>query len=102
MLPGLGQLYNGQIGKALRLLLGTALLLVGSVAVLLFAIGQGPGVFNRYGVAFLFLALASIVAFLIGFIAGLFLWASAVIDARRSALALSAGEDARRVSFFRL
>ena len=102
VVPGLGQLYNGQPAKALRLFAGTVALIGGSLALLLWGISAGPAVYNSLGLVFLLLALAIIVVFLTAFIAGLYVWGSAFIDAYASARSLSAGEDAARITFFHL
>ncbi len=77
-------------------------MIAASLAVLLWAIGQGPEVYNSMGLMFLVLAMASIAVFLLGFIGGLYMWASAVNDAYVSAVVIGDGGDARRISMFHL
>ncbi|GAC1343990.1 MAG: hypothetical protein NVSMB29_17250 [Candidatus Dormibacteria bacterium] len=93
LIPGLGQLYNLQVGKAL-FFLPAALL---PTVVLAFGFGHvagnlGPTLLNRGdGALFPFVALFGVLVFLGLFILGLTFWASAVVDARRSAQELSEG-----------
>lgn len=92
VVPGLGQLYNLQPRKAAFFLLAT-LLTIGP-AVLLIMGGERLGstlLERKQFTAFLLIAFASIVVFLALFIAGLAMWASAAVDARRSAEELSEG-----------
>ena len=105
MFPGAGQLYNGQPGKALLYFFGT--LLTMGPAVLLITKGEGIGhaLLQAHAEAVFFVvAFASVLVFLTLFLLGLFIWASAAVDARNSARALleGRGEDARRSWFFRL
>lgn len=105
VLPGAGQLYNGQRRKAATFLL-TVLLTLGP-AVLLIVSGEhlGTALLNDKRFAlFLLLAFGSIMVFLALFLVGLAFWASAVVDARRSALELNRGDSvaAGRWWFFRL
>jgi len=104
VVPGLGQLYNGQWRKALFFLL-TTVLTVGS-AVLLITVGEGWGrtLLDQHHLAlFLLVAFGSVLLFLLLFVLGLFFWASAVTDARRTAMAQADGsEEAARTWFFRL
>lgn len=93
LIPGLGQLYNGQPRKALYFLLWT----LGTIgpAILLIVAGQAVGhtlLTNHLGALFLLVALISVFAFLSLFVAGLYLWGSAAIDAWQSANALCAGD----------
>ncbi|MHB8717640.1 MAG: hypothetical protein ACYDAC_01945 [Candidatus Dormibacteria bacterium] len=90
VVPGLGQVYNGQPRKAAFYFLGT-LLSIGP-AVLLITFGERAGsslLEGRAFAAFLLLALASVLVFLLVFVLGLYLWASAFVDARHSALELN-------------
>jgi hypothetical protein len=104
-LPGLGQLYNGQPVKASLYLFGTLLTL--GPAVLLITKGEGIGhdLLDAHAyVLFFVVAFVSVLVFLALFVLGLFIWASAAVDARRSALAIGAGrhEEAAQNWFFRL
>jgi TM2 domain-containing membrane protein YozV len=105
VVPGLGQLYNGQLVKALLYFFGTLLTL--GPAVLLITTGEGIGhaliSAHAYPVFFV-VAFASVLIFLAFFMIGLFIWASAAVDARRSATAIGEGrmEEAARTWFFRL
>lgn len=86
VLPGLGQLYNGQPRKALFYLMAT--LFTVAPAVLLIMFGEHAGASLLEGKAFagfLLLALLSILVFLLVFVLGLYMWASAFVDARLSA-----------------
>lgn len=104
VVPGLGQLYNLQPGKAAFFLLATIFTI--GPAVLLITAGErlGTTLLHRgAGTAFLLLALGSVIVFLALLLLGLAFWASAVVDARRSAVEISE----RRLSsgrwwFFRL
>jgi len=105
VLPGLGQLYNGQVVKALLYFFG-ALLTLGP-AILLITTGEGIGhaLLGAHVFAVFFLvAFLSVLIFLALFVIGLFIWASAAVDARRSATAICAGreEEAAQTWFFRI
>lgn len=92
VLPGAGQLYNGQARKAVFYLLATVLTI--GPAVLLITFGERAGSHLLEGhafAAFLLLALGSVLLFLLVFVLGLYFWASAIVDARYSARELSAG-----------
>jgi arabinogalactan oligomer / maltooligosaccharide transport system permease protein len=92
VIPGLGQVYNRQPARGAVLFLGAAGSVFVSVKLLAWSIGTGPTVFNRYGLWFLLLALITIVVFLAGFIFGLYVWASAVVDAYSCARARGLGD----------
>lgn len=105
LIPGLGQLYNGQWRKALFFFLGTVLCL--GPAVVLITAGEHLGRSLLGGglmALFLLIAFISVLVFLLLFVMGLFLWASAAADARRTAMALRDGrvKDAVRTWFFRI
>jgi hypothetical protein len=105
IVPGLGQLYNRQPRKAAYYLLWTVFTL--GPAVLLIMAGQAVGhtlLTHHSGALFLVVALFSVFAFIGLFLAGLFLWASSIIDAYQSAVALGAGDSERasRRAMFRL
>ena len=105
VVPGLGQLYNGQQVKALLYFFGTVLTL--GPAVLLITAGEGVGhaLLSAHAfVVFFLIAFVSVLAFLALFVIGLFIWASAAVDARRSAGAIREGraEEAAQNWFFRL
>jgi TM2 domain-containing membrane protein YozV len=90
IVPGLGQVYNRQWRRAVFFLLST-LLTIGP-AVLLIMAGERLGstlLNNKQFTAFLLLAFGSIIVFLALFLLGLAFWASAIIDARRSAIDVS-------------
>jgi len=92
LLPGLGQVYNLQLRKAIFFFLAT-LLTIGP-SVLLIMAGESFGhhlLANRDFGAFLLVAFGSIIVFLVLFLLGLTFWASAIVDARRSARELSEG-----------
>ena len=94
VLPGLGQLYNGQPRKAL-FYFGATLLTI-APAVLLIMFGERAGASLLEGKAFagfLLLALLSVLVFLLVFVLGLYMWASAVVDARQSARELNDGVE---------
>ena len=92
ILPGLGQLYNLQVRKAIGFFLLWVFTLGPSI--LLITAGEGFGhhllVDKQFGL-FLLVAFASIIAFLVLFLLGLTFWAAAVVDARRSAKELTEG-----------
>ncbi|MFN2452012.1 MAG: hypothetical protein ABR541_06645 [Candidatus Dormibacteria bacterium] len=95
VIPGLGQLYNLQPGKAL-FFLPAALLptVVLSLGFSWAARRLGPSLLNRGdGALFPFVVLLGVIVFLGLFILGLTFWASAVVDARRSAEDLSTGRQ---------
>jgi arabinogalactan oligomer / maltooligosaccharide transport system permease protein len=106
VIPGGGQLYNGQPKKAAVFLVCT-LATIGP-AILLITAGEriGTNLLNSHRFTlFLLVAFASIVVFLGLFLLGLAFWASSVVDARRSAEELNAGmhdPGAGRWWFFRL
>jgi len=63
------------------------------------------GVLSSHAFAVFFIvAFVSVLLFLALFVLGLFIWASAAVDARRSAEAIGAGraEEAAQTWFFRL
>ena len=93
-IPGGGQLFNRDPARGVVLFAGATGSIGLSVLMLAWAIGTGPTVFNRYGVFFLLLAMVSIVLFLIGFIFGLYVWASAIIDAYCCSQAIERGDTA--------
>lgn len=97
VVPGLGQLYNLQVRKAITFLLLWVLTLGPSV--LLIMAGENFGhhllVDKQFGL-FLLVAFASIIAFLVLFLLGLTFWAAAVVDARRSAKELTEGRPPTR------
>jgi hypothetical protein len=92
ILPGLGQLYNFQPRKALTFFVSWLLTLGPSILLITAGEGFGHGLLEdkQFG-AFLIVAFASILAFLVLFLLGLTVWASAIIDARRSAKELTQG-----------
>jgi hypothetical protein len=105
LIPGLGQLYNGQPRKALFFFLWTVFTI--GPAVVLIVGGQSVGhalLTKHLGALFLLVALLSVFAFLSLFLAGLFVWASSAIDAWQSAVAIGTGDDQRAASrrMFRL
>jgi len=104
VVPGLGQLYNLQPVKAAFFLLATVFTV--GPAVLLITAGERVGTTLLHrgdGAAFLLLALGSVIAFLALFLLGLSFWASAVVDARRSAVEITERRlSAGRWWFFRL
>lgn len=104
VVPGLGQAYNLQWRKAAFFLLST--ILTFGPAILLITSGERLGrwlIERRAFAEFLLVAFGSIIVFLALFLLGLAFWASAVIDARRSAAELSEGRAAGgRWWFFRL
>jgi hypothetical protein len=92
LLPGLGQLVTGQPGKALHYLLWTLVPLAAAVALLVGAIDLGQGLIAAGAAIWaMLLALVAIALFLATFVLGLFVWASAVIDAHRSATEIRSG-----------
>ncbi|MBV8529194.1 MAG: hypothetical protein JOZ75_12840 [Candidatus Dormibacteraeota bacterium] len=103
--PGLGQLYNGQWRKALFFLMGTLLSIGPAVLLITFGERFGRSLLDGGHMAlFLLVALLSVMLFLFLFVMGLFLWASAAADARRTAMALRQGkaDDAARTWFFHI
>jgi hypothetical protein len=105
LIPGLGQIYNGQPRKALWFFLWTVFTI--GPAIVLISAGQYVGhalLTHHSGALFLLVALVSVFAFLSLFLAGLFIWASSAIDAWQSAVAMGAGdrELAERRRMFRL
>ena len=93
IIPGLGQLYNGQPRKAAYFLLSTVLTI--GIAILLITKGQDVGHSLLAGHSdglFLIVALVSVLVFIGLFLTGLFLWASSAIDAFQSAKALRSGD----------
>ena len=104
VVPGLGHVYTLQWKRAAFFLLST--LLTMGPAILLITAGERFGttlIDRRQFTAFLLVAFGSIIVFLALFLLGLAFWASAVIDARRSAVELSEGRSTGgRWWFFRL
>ena len=96
IVPGLGQLYNRHPRKALYYLSWTVFTI--GPAILLIMAGQTVGhtlLTHGSGALFLLIALVSVFAFIGLFLAGLFIWASSIIDAYQSAVALGAGDPER-------
>ena len=104
LIPGLGHAYTLQWRRAAFFLLAT--LLTMGPAILLITAGERLGttlIDRKQFTAFLLVAFGSIIVFLALFLLGLAFWASAVIDARRSAKELSEGRSTDgRWWFFRL
>jgi hypothetical protein len=105
IIPGLGQLYTWHPRKALYYFLWTVCTI--GPAVLLIMAGQsiGHGLLTHHsGALFLLVALVSVFLFIGLFLAGLFVWASSIIDAYQSAVAMAAGdlERASQRRMFRL
>ena len=92
ILPGLGQLYNLQWRKAVFFLLATLLTVGPSVLLIMGGERFGHHLLEQkaFGV-FMLVAFGSIIVFLVLFLLGLTFWASAIVDARRSARELSEG-----------
>lgn len=92
LVPGAGQLYNGQPRKAVFYALATLLTIGPAVLLITFGERIGSGLLQQKSFAtFLLLALGSVLLFLLVFVLGLYFWASAVVDAWYSARELSAG-----------
>lgn len=92
IVPGLGQLYNLQLRKALAFFLMWLFTLGPAVLLIMFGERFGHSLLEQkqFG-AFLLVAFASIIVFLVLFLLGLTYWAAAAIDARRSAIELREG-----------
>lgn len=92
VVPGLGQVYNLQLKKALFFLLATVLSIGPSILLITAGERFGHDLLERkdFG-AFLLVAFGSVILFLVLFLLGLTFWASAIVDARRSARELSEG-----------
>jgi len=92
VVPGLGQLYNLQWRKAIFFLLATLLTVGPSVLLIMGGERFGHHVLEQkaFGI-FMLVAFGSIIVFLVLFLLGLTFWASAIVDARRSARELSEG-----------
>ena len=96
IVPGLGQLYTGHPRKALYYLFWTVFTI--GPAILLIMAGQSIGhslLTHGSRALFLLIALVSVFAFIGLLLAGLFNWASSMIDAYQSAVALAAGDPER-------
>jgi arabinogalactan oligomer/maltooligosaccharide transport system permease protein len=92
VVPGMGQLYNGQWRKALFFLAATLVTLAPSLLLLMGGEKVGSALLRRHAfVAFLVVAFVSVLVFLGLFVLGLAFWASAAVDARRSAIELNEG-----------
>ena len=92
VIPGLGQLYNLHIRKAIFFFVATLLTLGPSILLIMGGERLGHDLLERKAFGpFLLLAFASILVFLVLFLFGLTFWASAIVDARRSARELSEG-----------
>lgn len=92
VVPGLGQVYNLQFKKALFFVLATVLSIGPSILLITAGERFGHDLLERkdFG-AFLLVAFGSVILFLVLFLLGLTFWASAIVDARRSARELSEG-----------
>jgi hypothetical protein len=105
LIPGLGQLYNGQPRKAMLFLVSIVLTLGPAVLLITFGERFGHSLIDQHAFAFfLLVAFGSVLLFLVLFILGLYLWASAAADARRTAISIREGgvADETKVWFFRL
>ena len=105
IVPGLGQLYNGQWRKALFFLVATVICLGPALFLITAGEGFGHSLLDSHHLAlFLLVAFGSVLVFLLLFVMGLFFWASAAADARHTAMALreGRGDEAARTRFFRL
>jgi hypothetical protein len=105
IVPGLGQLYNGQPRKAVFFFLSTLISLAAAVLLITYGEGFGHSLLSGHHLAFfLLVAFGSVLVFLVLFVLGLFLWASSAADARRTALAIRSGglDEAAQTTFFRL
>lgn len=105
VIPGLGQLYNGQPRKALFFLAGTVFTIGPALVLLVVGESFGHSLLGGSHVApFFIVAFGSVLVFLVLFVLGLFVWASAGADARRTAKAMGKRDaaEAARVSFFQL
>jgi TM2 domain-containing membrane protein YozV len=105
VIPGLGQLYNGQPRKALFYVIGTVFTIGPAVVLLITGERIGHSLLESHiGGLFLLVAVVSVLLFIALFVLGLFAWASAGIDAWRSAEEISKGDagEAGRRRFFRL
>jgi hypothetical protein len=92
IVPGAGQLYNGQPRKAVFYALATLFTIGPAVLLITFGERIGSALLQQQSFAtFLLLALGSVLVFLLAFILGLYFWASAVVDARYSARELNDG-----------
>lgn len=92
LVPGLGQLYTGQARKAPYYFLWSVLLLGAAFTLMVLAIGLGHSLIAGGSVAIaMLLALGAIVVFLVLLICGLFVWASAAVDAFQDAQQIRGG-----------
>ena len=92
VVPGLGQIYNRQPGKAVFFLLATLFTIGPSIVLIMSGERIGNTLLQRHQfTAFLLLSFASIIVFLAVFILGLAFWASAVVDARRTTIERNEG-----------
>ena len=83
VIPGLGQVYNGQFGKAVFFPVSTGLTLFTGIVVI--SSGDRLSAFHVGPIAALVIGLLAVITFMGLFVLGLAFWASAVVDARRSA-----------------
>jgi hypothetical protein len=92
IVPGLGQLYNFQPRKALAFFAMWLFTMGPAILLIMYGERLGHSLLERkqFGL-FLLVAFASIIAFLVLFLLGLTYWATAAVDARRSAIELSEG-----------
>lgn len=92
VVPGLGQLYNLQIRKAIFFFLAVVLTIPPGCILIANSRRIGFNLVDAHHVGLYFLwVVASILIFLLLFLLGLTFWASAIVDARRSARELSEG-----------
>lgn len=103
VLPGLGQLYNGNIGKAVFFPLATGLSIGGAIGLVVVGDTLGRRLITVSFAAFTILSLLSVMVFLGLFVLGLGFWGSAIVDARLSAEESTLGlAEPRRWWFLRL
>ena len=104
VVPGLGQLVEGQWRKAAYYFVWSVGLVAGAVLLMTWAVGLGHDLMASGAVAgALLLALGMIVVFLGLFISGLYMWASSAIDAYTGAAEIrDHGAASRERRYFHL
>ena len=94
VIPGAGQIYNGQWSKALYFFFWSVVKIAGALTILLVSMDWGRNMLAAGAVIWaMVFAFVMVLVFIGIFISGLHSWGSAFLDAHRSAAAISRGEE---------
>ncbi len=94
IVPGVGQIANGQAYKSRFYFPATVISMAAGIGIFWLGAEVGPNLLVAHeGILFLAVSLLGAVVGLLALILGLFFWASAAVDTYRSAHALRVGTD---------